>query len=128
MRSNKLTPKNGGTEGDDREDEHSDIFSTLGSRSHLRRGGQSRKLVDTSANSRKGHAADEDVHRVRSRADDHAQYDESRSDESDISSTEEIGQRTDKGADCSEGQQVGEDEPDPSVSTTNVCIDVRRNL
>lgn len=63
------------------------------------------------------------VHRLCRGAYDHANDNEYRSDDGNPASTEEIGQRTDKWADGSEGEEVRKDEPDPAVWAANVAID-----
>lgn len=67
------------------------------------------------------------IHRLRRGAYDHAKANEYRANNRNPASTEEIGQRTDKGADGSEGEQIREDEPDPAIWAANVAVDDWRN-
>ena len=73
---NKLAPENGRAKRDDREDEDGNVFSTLRGRRQLGRYRESSQLVDTGSNACKHHAADEDVHLLCGRANDHAKTDE----------------------------------------------------
>lgn len=69
----------------------------------------------------------EDVHVWGSAADDHGNDEQSRATEGDITSTDQVGDTPDKGANGSQSDKVGQDEPDPTVDTAQVSIDVRRN-
>ncbi len=62
-----------------------------------------------------------------SRADNVSKNEERSTSEGDISASEKIGKGTDKGADGSQGEQIGQDEPDPSVGAANVSVDIWRN-
>lgn len=64
MRSDQLSPQNGRAEGNDSEDQHSNVLAALASRRKLGRDGQRCQLVDTSANAREHHASNENVHRT----------------------------------------------------------------
>lgn len=46
---------------------------------------------------------------------DHAEHDETRAEEADVAAAEEVGEGADEGTDSCEGEEVGEDEPDPSI-------------
>jgi hypothetical protein len=56
------------------------------------------------------------------------EHDEARTYDGDVSSAKNITERANEGTDCRQRQKVCQDEPDPAVSATNVCVDVRRNL
>jgi hypothetical protein len=123
-----LSPEHTRTEGQDGEDKYRYILAPLCGRSKLARSSQGGELVDTGAYACEDHATDEDIHAVGSRADDHTDDDEARTYDGDVSSAKNITERANEGTDCRQRQKVCQDEPDPAVSATNVCVDVRRNL
>lgn len=64
VRGDELRPEHRWAERDDGEHQDGNVLAALGSRCKLRCHSQCGKLVDSSANPREDHAADEDVHRV----------------------------------------------------------------
>lgn len=128
MGSDQLPPKHTWTERENAEDEYRDVLSSLSSGSQLRSRGQRRKFVDTCTNAREDHASDEDIHGVSSRAYDHAYYDEGSTNDGDVSATKYVAERADEWTDRGQRKKIGEYKPDPSICTSNVCIDVWGDL
>lgn len=58
------------------------------------------------------------------RADNHAENQEASADHGDPSAANDVGDGTDEGAHGGEGEEVGEDKPDPAVCSAYVGIDV----
>jgi hypothetical protein len=126
--SYQLSPKYARTEGQDAEDKYRYVLASLGGRSKLTRGSQGGKLVDTGAYPCEDHATDKNIHAVSSRADDHAYNYKSCPGNGDVSSTKDITERANERTDCRQRQKVCQDEPDPTISAANVCVDIRRDL
>lgn len=57
----------------------------------------------------RGRLTNEDVHVVCSAADNHANTDETRADDGDITTADQIRQGPNEGTDCCKTEQVGED-------------------
>ena len=127
VESDQLAVKDRGDERDDGEDQDGHVFATLGGRGEFRSDGQRGEFVDTSTDTCENHAADESVHLVCGRADDHAEHDEACSDNGHISSSDQIADASHEWADCRQRQEVCQDEPNPTINTANVRVDVGRN-
>ena len=123
MSADKLTPKYGWAERYDREDQHSDVFASLPGGCQLGRRSKSSQLIDSSAYSSEHHAANEGVHGVSCRADNHTDDDEGRADQGNVATAHQVGQRADKRTNCGKREQVGQHEPNPAVSAANVSVD-----
>lgn len=74
-----------------------------------------------------GELTNEGVHRVSRGAHDHANDDKHGSCHGHPTSTEEITEGADKGANSSECQQVSKDKPHPAVGASELPVNVRRN-
>lgn len=59
-------------------------------------------------------------------ANNHANDKEACAQDGDIAATEKIRERTDERADRSLCEKIAKDEPDPSVGSPNVLVNVRR--
>lgn len=84
-------------------------------------------LTPTCPDPGKDHSADELIHVVRCRADNHPHHEETSPNQGDISSTHQIRKGSDKGANGRERQEVGQDIPYPSIDAANVTVDVGRH-
>jgi len=58
------------------------------------------------------------------RADNHAENEETGADHGDPPAAHDVGNGTDEGAHGGEGEEVGEDKPDPAVGAAYVGVDV----
>lgn len=123
----QLSPEHRGTEWDDGEDQHSDVLPSLRRGSQLRRHSESSELVDPGSDPCEHHPADENVHRMRCRTNDHPKTDECGSDDGHVASTDEIRDGTYEWTNRRERKQIGQNEPDPAVSPANITVDVRRH-
>jgi hypothetical protein len=113
----QLSPQHRRAEGNDRKDQNGNIFTTLAGGSQLGGRGQGSKFVNSGTDSSKYHTADEGIHGVGGGADDHANNNASGSDQCDPSTTDQIGDGACEWADGCETEQVGQNKPDPTVST-----------
>ena len=66
----------------------------------------------------------EDIHGMRGRRHNHADDDQSGTSDGDVAAAHEIGHGADEGAHRGEGEEVAENEPDPSVGAANLSVDV----
>jgi hypothetical protein len=64
---------------------------------------------------------------MRSAADNSSNDDEHGADQSDIATTNEIGKRAHERTDTSQSDEIGQDEPNPAIKTSNVGINIWRN-
>jgi hypothetical protein len=68
----------------------------------------------------------EGVHGMCGTANDHPEDDEARSHEGNVSSAHQVGDGTDEGTDGGQGEEVGQNEPNPAVRASKVAINVWR--
>lgn len=83
--------------------------------------------IDSRSDPREYHASDHNIHRLCRRDDNHPEDDKCGSRQSDISTTEKVGEGADEWADGCERQEIGKNKPDPPIVAPNITIDVRRN-
>lgn len=114
-------------EGGDGEDEDADVLAALGDGGHLGGSGQGGELVDAGADAGEDLAADDDVHLLGGRDDDHAEDDEQGARDGDVAAPEEVREGADEGAHGAQGEDVGQRDPRPAVGAANVGVDVRRD-
>ncbi len=113
---NELSPEHRRTERDDGQNQNGDVLAPLSRGRQLGGHGQRGQLINSGADSGEDHAGNEDVHGVSGGADDHAEDDESRSENGDVASTHQVGQGAHERAYGGQGEEVGENEPDPAIS------------
>jgi len=70
---------------------------------------------------------DEDVHGMGSRGNNHAKNDQACTEYSNVAAAHEIGEGAHEWTDCCESEQIGKDEPCPSVCAANFAVDQGRD-
>jgi hypothetical protein len=123
-RCDQLGVEHTGAERNNSEDQGCYVGSSLSGWSQFGCDRQRRQLVDTSSCTSNGHASDECVHSVSCGGDNITENEEKGAKESDIATSKEIRKGPDERAHGSESEKVAQDEPSPSVYSTNVTVDV----
>jgi hypothetical protein len=121
----ELCPQRRRAEGQNGENDQTDVHASLGGGDHFGGSSQGDQFVEAGAEATDNHAADSHVHRLRGRDDDGSDEQTYLAERGDPAPSEQIRQGTDEGAEGRVGDQVADNHPQVlAVRTANLGVDV----